>query len=51
MTVSKKVLKIAKIAVYAALFVIAVVFLQRYGIAPLQEFCIKQNIPIVTNPI
>ena len=41
MTVSKKVLKIAKIAVSAALFVIAVVFLQRYGIAPLQE-AVKQ---------
>ncbi len=41
MTVSKKVLKIAKIAVYAALFVVAVVFLQRYGIAPLQE-AVKQ---------
>ena len=41
MTVSKKVLKIAKIAVYASLFVVAVVFLQRYGIAPLQE-AVKQ---------
>ena len=41
MTVSKKVLKIAKIAVYSALFVVAVVFLQRYGIAPLQE-AVKQ---------
>ena len=41
MTVSKKVLKIAKITVYAALFVVAVVFLQRYGIAPLQE-AVKQ---------
>ena len=41
MTVSKKVLKIAKIAVYTALFVVAVVFLQRYGIAPLQE-AVKQ---------
>jgi len=40
-TVSKKVLKIAKITVYAALFVVAVVFLQRYGIAPLQE-AVKQ---------